>query len=92
MSWARTQKRSKATDQGSYFCTVAKHLPRLSWLSLDPTPYLCLFSMVVQAQMRGQIHIRCQELTLKAESSLHSLRQRKGLCWVLQQLLTFNHL
>lgn len=55
-------------------------------------PYLCLFSMVVQAQMRGQIHIRRQELALKAESSLHSLRQRKALCWEPQQLLTLNRL
>lgn len=48
--------------------------------------------MVVQAQMRGQIHIRRQELALKAESSLHSLRQRKALCWEPQQLLTLNRL
>lgn len=43
-----------------------------------PTPYLCLFSMVVQAQVGGQIYIRCQELSLKVESGLHSLREKRA--------------
>lgn len=37
--------------------------------------------MVVQAQVGGQVHIRCQELSLKAESGLHSLREEKELGW-----------
>lgn len=82
----------EAGDQDSYLCTVAKHLPRVPQFSLAPVPYLCLFSVVVQAQMRGQIRIRRQELALKAESSLHPLRQRNGLCWVLQRFLTLSNL
>lgn len=75
-SWNRVP-RSKA-DRSS-FPEVVKHLPRAAPSSLGPRPYLCLFSMVVQAQMGGQIHIGRQELSLKAESGLHSLRERKRL-------------
>ena len=76
-----TAHRLKATDQISFSAQMLTHLPRASQSSLGPTPtpYLCLFSMVVQAQVGGQVHIRCQELSLKAESGLHSLRERKEL-------------
>lgn len=55
-------------------------------------PYLCLFSVVVQAQMCGQIHIRLQELSLKAESSLHFLRQRKSYAGSCISFSTLNRL
>lgn len=83
MSWTRAH-RSMATDQSSF---SVRHMPRSAQSSLDPMPYLCLFSMVVQAQMGGQVHIGRQEFSLKVESGLHSLRERKRLGLAQQQLL-----